>query len=554
MFNETSTQRSSLTLNPTIKLTRSNRVFSTSTRKQEANTKPFILADIGEGITQVEIVKWNVQVGQTIQEFDPVVEVMSDKATVEITSPYSGKIVKLSGNEGDTITVGKMLLEVEVEGEGGSEGQEQSNGAQTESLTPTATQTPTANEVGQSGDATTSQSTPQSSTQRRQDESSKPDEKRQVWATPATRRLAKEHNLDLGMVPGTGPQGRVTKGDVLEYVNNGGSNKGKEATTSSTTLSATKSSSSSSSGATTTIPLSPVRKAMYRAMTSSLQIPHFSYSESIDVTALERLRLKLNKSIPLRYRKTLKPSEEQQLRRLTQEWHQQQSQTEDGLVGNEARFDRITMLPLLIKAMSLSMFEHPLFTCLLDNTASSTTTTPSSLVRRPNHDISIALSAPSGGLYTPCLPSVDNMSSFDIASQITQLQSIASSTPSGSPKFPESTKRSGTITLSNVGVVGGTTTHPIVPPTGQLAIGALGRTRVEPKYVGKSLKLAKEVAKGEVELDEDVNLDLRVEPRLIMDVTFSADHRIVEGVELAKLIETWKRFIEEPERIVGHAR
>ncbi|KAM0790892.1 hypothetical protein ACM66B_004731 [Microbotryomycetes sp. NB124-2] len=504
--------------------------------------KPFILADIGEGITQVEIVKWNVEVGQVIQEFDPVVEVMSDKATVEITSPYSGKIVSLSGGEGDTISVGKVLLEVEVEVEGESEVEAP---AQTESLPPTPTQTPTATEQGDlPSTAPSPLPQPEHANTTSSSSSSSSSSKKEVWATPATRRLAKEHNLDLSDVQGTGPQGRVLKGDVLQFVANGK----KSVTPSDAPTAKAESAASPTPNTTTTIPLSPIRKAMYRAMTASLQIPHFSYSDSIDVTNLERLRTKLNKNVPLKYRKTLKPADEQELTRLQNEWNVNDGQR----VEERARFDRMTMLPLLIKVLSLSMHQHPLFSCMLDS-SSTAGDVPSTMTRRPNHDISIALSAPFGGLFTPCLPSVDTLSSFDIASQIVTLQSIAQSTLSGAPKFPDSTKKSGTITLSNVGVVGGTTTHPIVPPTGQLAIGAIGRTRVEPKFVGQELDRARNVAKGERELDVD-EVPLRVEPRLIMDVTFSADHRVVEGVELAKLVETWKRFIEDPDRIVGHAR
>ncbi|KAK4050881.1 hypothetical protein OIV83_003303 [Microbotryomycetes sp. JL201] len=509
--------------------------------------KPFILADIGEGITQVEIVKWNVEIGQVIQEFDPVVEVMSDKATVEITSPYSGKIVALSGSEGDTISVGKVLLEVDVESEedGGKE-----SAPQTESLPPSPPQTPTANEPSVTSTLSSQSSSPPS-------QNNSPSSKTQVWATPATRRLAKEHDIDLSDVHGTGPQGRVLKGDVLQYVANGKQNStsGSNDKASPSVASAGAFSVQAPASASSTVPLSPVRKAMYRAMTASLAIPHFSYSDSIDVTDLERLRQKLNKSVPLRYRKTLKPTEDQQLARLKSEWNVSEGER----VDEQSRFDRLTMLPLLIKALSLSMHEHPLFTCTLDSPSAAAASasdanpsTPATMTRRANHDISIALSAPSGGLFTPCLPAVDTLSSFDIASRITTLQSIAQSTTTGAPKFPEQTKKSGTITLSNVGVVGGTTTHPIIPPTGQLAIGAIGRTRVEPKFIGQQLERAKRIAKGQDEADLD--MPLQVEPRLIMDVTFSADHRVVEGVELAKLVETWKRYIEDPDRIVGYAR
>ncbi|ORY89174.1 2-oxoacid dehydrogenases acyltransferase-domain-containing protein [Leucosporidium creatinivorum] len=515
------------------RLSLDQREFSSSARVH--GVKPFLLADIGEGITECEIVKWNVEVGQIIEEFDPVVEVMSDKATVEITSPFSGKVKSLNGAAGDVIKVGKMLCEIEMEGEGA----EAEISKPVDPLPPTAPGNATAREPSDekvTQPAPTEQpSTEQPSTERR-------GEKREVWATPATRRIAREQNIDLADVTGTGPQGRVTKGDVLAFVAAGSPSSQSASPPSSASSAPTPSLTSTS--ATITLPLSPVRKAMFRAMTSSLQIPHFAYSETLDVTPLERLRLSLNQHIPLRHRKTLKPAEEAQLARLGEWGVAEQSER----MPEEKRFDRLTLLPLFIKALSLAMHEHPIFTCNL--TPPSSTSTDHTLTRRSSHDISIALSSPSGGLYTPLLPSVNHSSPYTLASQIAHLQHCA--TTSSPPKFPAEFKGAGTITLSNVGVVGGTTTHPIVPPTGQLAIGALGRMRVEPRYVGKEKERAKEVARGLEELP--FGEELKMEPRLLMDVTFSADHRVVEGVELAKLVESWKRLIEEPERIVGLGR
>lgn len=412
--------------------------------------------------------------------------------------------MSLNGAEGDVIAVGKMLCEVEVDG--GSEE------AQTESLPPAAPQAPTATTESSSSDAV-----PAPPTQLGE----KPQTvsvggSKEVWATPATRRVAREHNIDLSQVTGTGPKGRVLKGDVLNFVSNGSSSTAAASTQSSPPPPPPASRPAQPPASSTTVPLSPIRKAMYRAMTASLQIPHFSYSESIDVTNLERLRLRLNKDVPLRYRKTLKPADEQHLARMQANWGGSSELDSFDRVAESARFDRLTMLPLLVKALSLSMYEHPLFTCSLDAPSPDgpAPPAPSTLTRRPSHDISIALSAPSGGLFTPCLPAVDTRGAFSIASQIASLQSIASSTSSGAPKFPDEHKRPGTITLSNVGVIGGTTTHPVVPPTGQLAIGALGRTRAEPRYVQSEQDRAKRIAKGEE--DESVLGELKTEPRLIM--------------------------------------
>jgi len=422
-------------------------------------------------------------------------------------------------------------------------------------------------------------------------------ESRDVLATPGTRRFAREHGVDLGQLTGTGKNGRVTKEDVYAFVS-GGSPSSSASTPASSALRTTTPSPPSSTAKSTspsppagtaadscTVPLSPTRRAMFRAMTASLAIPHFAYSDTLDVTELERLRRSLSSNIPLSMRKSLSPADEAALARQAH-W----SGSDDAasqLVDEGKRIDRVTLLPLLLKALSLAVAEHPLFLHTLSPPSSSTSTEPS-LVRRTSHDISVALSSPSpaGGLFTPVLRDIQHSSVFALASQLAGLQSCvsASSSTGSAPRFPPEHSGAGTLTLSNVGVVGGRGTHPVIPPTGQLAIGAVGRVRVEPRFKqGKEEKRAKRVAQG-VEEDE-AGREWKVEPRLVLvrrrsplsrssrneralsrerlarsaltllsllqDATFTADHRIVEGVELARLVETWKRIVEEPSRLMG---
>jgi len=421
-------------------------------------------------------------------------------------------------------------------------------------------------------------------------------ESRDVLATPGTRRFAREHGVDLGQLTGTGKNGRVTKEDVYAFVSSGRASSPAPAPTTPSPRPATPSSPSSTAQSTSpppaaaaadscTVPLSPTRRAMFRAMTASLAISHFAYSDTLDVTELERLRRSLSSNIPLSMRKSLSPADEAALARQAH-W----SGSDDAasqLVDEGKRIDRVTLLPLLLKALSLAVAEHPLFLHTLSPPSSSTSTEPS-LVRRTSHDISVALSSPSpaGGLFTPVLRDIQHSSVFALASQLAGLQSCvsASSSTSSAPRFPPEHSGAGTLTLSNVGVVGGRGTHPVIPPTGQLAIGAVGRVRVEPRFKqGKEEKRAKRVAQG-VEEDE-AGREWKVEPRLVLvrrrsplsrssrneralsrerlarsaltllsllqDATFTADHRIVEGVELARLVETWKRIVEEPSRLMG---
>ena len=438
---------------------------------------------------------------------------------MEITSPFSGTVTSLAGKAGDMLKVGSTLCSIEVDGGEAEDTQEDLaaavdlSGSSSSKAAARETQTDTSSSSPMNASplepplerhipASSSSSTPA----------------REILATPGTRRFAMEKGVDLTTVTGTGRHGRIMKEDILAAAaaKKDGANHAPVSSGAPSTSSSSSSSSSTTAATppttTTSVPLSPIRRAMFRAMSASLQIPHFAYSDTIDVTALERMRLSLTGNIPVRYRKTLKPADEATLTRLGP-W-QESSQVEPS-----KRLDRLTMLPFLLKGLSVAMQEHPLFTCSLSPAPSASSASSSeepSMVRRPTHDISVALSNPSaaGGLFTPVLRSVDSSSIFDLASRLAHLQSFLDPNSSSPPKFPAEYSGAGTLTLSNIGVVGGKSTHPVVPPTGQLAIGAMGRMRVEPRFVDEAG--AKKLAQG-APASEEVSLDaLRVEPRLVM--------------------------------------
>ncbi|BGP20590.1 hypothetical protein JCM10213_003311 [Rhodosporidiobolus nylandii] len=494
-----------------------------TTARRAGTLKPFVLADIGEGITECEIVKWLVTPGDKVEEFDPLVEVMSDKASVEITSPFSGTVDSLNGNVGDMLKVGSTLCSISVEG--GEVGDAQAG----ESPTPVEEEKPPAvSRPPPSPIPSPSQAPPDSSS---------------VLATPATRRFARELDVDLSQVEGTGKDGRITKEDVLAFSRAPPSISAASSATSAPSPSIPQ---PAQTATTASIPFSPTRRAMFRSLTHSLQIPHFAYSETLDVTELERLRVRLSSQIPPRYRRSLTPGEEAELARRAV-WGGE----EGTRVAESRRIDRVTLMPLLVKALSMAMDENPLFFCTLSPPPSSASTEEPALTRRDSHDISVALSSPSpsGGLFTPVLRAVEHSSIFSLASQLSFLQSLLTTSSSSAPAFPKEHQGAGTLTLSNIGVVGGRTTHPVVPPTGQLAIGAVGRVRVEPRFSpGAEEERAKRVAGGR---EEDGGSGWKIEPRLVLDATFAADHRVVEGVELARLVASWKRIIENPSRLLA---
>lgn len=235
-----------------------------------------------------------------------------------------------------------------------------------------------------------------------------------VHSTPAVRRLAKEHAIDIRLITGTGKDQRVTKEDVLLHLS--------RPSTSSTHTSAPAPVSSLNppaiapvspiSSGTVRVPFNAVRQAMFRSMSNALKIPHFGYSEQIDVTELERVRLELN------------------------------STSEDGR--------RLTLFSLLIKAMGYALRSEPIFR--------STLAEPFCFVQRQTVDISIALSSPQG-LLTPLVPNVGQKTVFEIADHVRRLREFVESLPDSDrlPVFPEELggNRPGTFTLSNIGVIGG---------------------------------------------------------------------------------------------------
>ncbi|XP_037932338.1 lipoamide acyltransferase component of branched-chain alpha-keto acid dehydrogenase complex, mitochondrial-like, partial [Teleopsis dalmanni] len=239
----------------------------------------FNLSDIGEGIREVTVKEWFVKVGDTVEQFENLCEVQSDKASVTITSRYDGKILKLHHKIDEIALVGKPLLDFEVEEEDDDSSSSESSDSESEA---------------DKDNKNLSSGT---------DSSSKVDSEnigRQITlATPAVRRIATENKVDLSKVPPTGKNGRVLKGDVLEFLGQvpPGTNiphptiAAKAATTA--TASTSKSIAAAPVAADRVEPIKGVRKAMLKSMSESLKIPHFAYSDEIDMTKLIDFRNQL---------------------------------------------------------------------------------------------------------------------------------------------------------------------------------------------------------------------------------------------------------------------
>nr|MBV6628787.1 2-oxo acid dehydrogenase subunit E2 [Oceanococcus sp. HetDA_MAG_MS8] len=233
----------------------------------------FKLPDIGEGIAEAEIAQWHVAVGDRVEEDATLVDVLTDKAAVDISSPVSGTVAELYGAVGDKVAVGAPLIRFSVDkAPSSTEGQEPPEAP--------ASRSPSPAEQAQNDDPQSSQSQPVVSAASQAT--------RKVLASPAVRKRAKELGLDLHQLPGTGPQGRIRQADIdaAQQLPSPQSMRPQQATT----LPAFRPPQN-----TQPQPVIGLRRRIAQAMTSSYQrIPHFSYVEDVDVTELQALRQKLN--------------------------------------------------------------------------------------------------------------------------------------------------------------------------------------------------------------------------------------------------------------------
>jgi len=205
----------------------------------------FRLPDVGEGIAEAEIVEWHVAIGDHVEEEAPLVDVMTDKATVELTSPVSGVVVERGGEEGQELAVGEALVVLETEAAAPAEATAKAAPAVAKAAAPAAQSVapPTAKPL----------------------------------ASPATRRRAKEAGVDLAAVQGSGPEGRVRDADFAA---------------------ARAPALARREGVTDVKVIGLRRRIAERMMDSYRRIPHFAYVEEVDVTELEALRVHLNASRP----------------------------------------------------------------------------------------------------------------------------------------------------------------------------------------------------------------------------------------------------------------
>jgi len=306
-------------------------------------------------------------------------------------------------------------------------------------------------------------------------------------ATPAIRHLIKEHGVEITDIEGTGRDGRVLKEDVQKHI-------AARSTTTDTEITPTRHEVDTAPNR--TISLTPSQTAMFKTMTRSLSIPHFLYTDTIDIGPINGLRRSLNQHLA---------------------------------DSTQPPTPKLTLLPFLLKALSLTMTRYPILTALLTvpstnqqphSSPPSTSPTPT-LTLRPTHNIGIAVDTPSG-LLVPVVPSIQTHTITTLAHLITHLTSLARAS-----KLKPSDLAGGIITVSNIGSIGGGVVSPIIVE-GQVCIIGVGRAKVVPAFD----------AEGKVVKKEEVTL------------SWSADHRVVGGGTVARAAEYMRGLLEEPGRML----
>lgn len=436
---------------------------------------------------ECEIIQWFVEPNARVEEFSPLCEVQSDKASVEITSRFSGVVKKLYYEAGEMAKVGKPFVDIDIQG-----------GASQEDLNTLTAPEPATKDVSEplNKDSLSQPPRLQSLEGKTIEPSTQEEPKLQPpvkkgkcasLATPAVRHLSKEVNVDINDIQGTGRDGRVLKEDIYKFIEKRDSPSQPAQPTSP--FSATPPSDTDKQTE-TTIPLTNTQHQMFKTMTRSLTIPHFLYADEIDFSQLYELRRRLNKVVA-------------------------QS-------AKEGEISKLTYLPFIVKAVSMALYQYPVLNARVDI---DTDTSRPALVHRSQHNVGVAMDTPSG-LLVPVIKNVGAKSVITIGSELARLQSQAAA-----GRLSPQDLSGGTITVSNIGNIGGTYVSPVIVEK-EVAILGIGRMRTIPAFD-----------------DQD-----KVVKKHVCNFSWSADHRVVDGATMARAADLVRKIVEEPDSMILHLR
>ncbi|CAO2162314.1 unnamed protein product [Urochloa humidicola] len=414
------------------------------------------LAQTGEGIAECELLRWFVAEGDQVDEFQPLCEVQSDKATIEITSRFKGKVHQIHFGPGDIVKVGETLLKMIV--------------GDSQIVSPDNIFPASDKSLGVESAVPSREDNVPSGT----------------LSTPAVRHLAKQYGLNINEIVGTGKDGRVLKEDVLNYAVSKGLCKEQSSSFEDNIghveiLEEGKSLPDVPFFEDKKILLRGYQRAMVKSMSLAAKVPHFHYLEEINCDSLVQLKTRF------------------------------QNENKDNTIKH-------TFLPFLIKSLSMALSKYPMLN-------SSFIQETNEVVLKGSHNIGIAM-ATAHGLVVPNIKKVQALSILEITKELARLHEMASHN-----RLSTADIEGGTITLSNIGAIGGKFGSPLLNLP-EVAIIALGRIQKLPRF------------------DDDEN----IYPSSTINVTVGADHRVVDGATVARFCNEWKGLVEKPELLLLHMR
>ncbi|MFZ7110668.1 MAG: dihydrolipoamide acetyltransferase family protein [Desulfatiglandales bacterium] len=448
--------------------------------------RSFKLPDLGEGIHEAEVLNVLVSPGDHVEEGDPIIEVETDKASVEIPSPFTGGIEEIKVGAGDTVQVGDVLMifgeieEAEPSGKTPPEREEKEK------------------EAGKSEEKAKERPEPEpekveeEKTSEEAAQKEKAPEKRKegpVPASPATRRLARELNVDLHEVQPGGPGGRVTSEDVRAFADRGEREKPEEKAPpereerpSARPIEgqAPELPDFTRWGEVERVPVRSIRRATAKKMALAWsQIPHVFNQDMVDMTSLEEFRQKRKEEV-------------------------------------ERRGGRLSITVFALKAAVTALKKHERFNASLDTAAGE-------MVIKHYYHIGVAVSTEEG-LVVPVIRDVDRKSIVDLSIELNDLVRRARERE---VKLEE--MQGATFTITNVGPMGGGYFAPIINFP-EVSILGMGAARMQPMV-------------------QEKEAGYEIVPRLMMPVVLSIDHRILDGADALKFMKTLVDSLEDPEEM-----
>lgn len=455
------------------------------------------LPALGDGIESGDVLEVLVREGDTIEKDQGIIEIETDKATVEVPSSHAGKVVSVAVKEGDTVQVGQTLVTLETV--------QATDSAPSEAASPSPAPEPAA--AAQSDSDESEQPIPPAETpaeaEAPEPAASEPAEPATsqadvrleaapaeshrpapvpttpssgssvVPAGPAVRRFAREVGVDLHQVRGTGPGGRITREDVLQIVRE--ANRVAREAPPETALPPDQQ--RDAWGPIQRVKMTKIRRTIAEKMHASWSsVPRVTNFDDADVTELEQIR-------------------------------------QAGKLDYAEKGIKLTAMPFVIKAVALALRDHPTLNATLDLEQGQ-------IVYKHYINIGIAVDT-ERGLVVPCLRHADRLSIPDIARELAEL---AEKVRSG--EFGVDDLRGGTFTISNLGAIGGTYSTPIVNVP-EVAILLVGRSRKMP-----------------------VVRDDQATVRLMMPLSLSYDHRLVDGATAARFLNDVISYLEAPGRLL----